>query len=400
MSIPNSLEVSDQDDKEKQRLRNLGLQCISPGFSSGKMDERMLTAIQQSKTIARKQKQAIQMMGCGRAEESDEETKAECVPTDGGAGPNEDTTANNAVNGAAGKREETAAEFIPGSAMDHCKEQGAGSSLKRSRVPPPLKIAPASGAGAARIKASLRLSGAQSAPANVTQHTRASCRVQYLGRHPDGRKRAKLGAQPAFGGPYAPYAFYPMPATAMGYPPGAYAPGSYAPGMYASVPYPMVASAAPPRQIPAQPSLQRDFEAFMNQNQSVGTRDVFCNNSSRWAPLRNQPKSAREEFFGLRSRVSGEDSSAVDTRSTASHKSEQDDTEDVDLAIEEGAQPTPMPAGTIAEPKAASVMYGEIRLLHDSFAFQFPMLERNTDKKMFMSICDKVWDDAQALIQE
>ena len=237
--------------------------------------------------------------------------------------------------------------------------------------------------------------------------------------------------------PFTPYPYYPHPASAMPYQAG------WQQGAFHTFQGPFMASNIPPQ--PAHPmfqpqyqqdvaessvkcptsSLQRDFEAYRNKNPGVGTRDLFYNNKSRWAPIQAQPQSARDEFFGTRAKVPERSTSAsgpvssqhANTPSTnadnvnADGEGEEKDNEEVDLAIEEGAQPSQAirhetaigsndSHKTPASSRIPAVMQGEIRLNLDSFAFSFSMLEHATDKKMFMSICDKVWDEAQEIAKQ
>ncbi|CUS24421.1 LAQU0S16e01332g1_1 [Lachancea quebecensis] len=410
----------------KNRLRELGMQCVSPGF--GKMDNRMLSTLQISKDIAKEQKEAIQKLGG--------DTKCSSPEPKNNAGSD---TAPSRVSGhdsgssSAGDIEKNVAK--------------AGSkSLKRARIPPPLNIrASGSDSGLRSGKGdNFQFTGARSAPAHITRYPRGKSRVQYLGRSTDGEHNARKKARALPNWTYTnnaaitPYAYYPPPATAIPYQ-GGYPTAwqgalqnpyqsPYIPAYMAPVPYAMLqapfAQSLPDQQPAKNPAsnLQRDFEAYRNKNPGVGTRDLFGNNKSRWAPIQAQPQSAREEFFGARAKTPVRHSSATGTlrsrvaekpkekqaeigsaRNSSSREEEKDnndenDTEEVDLAIEEGAQPISMQgrqnsATSVANP----TMQGEIRLQQDSFAFTFSMLDSATDKKMFMSICDKVWDEAQEI---
>lgn len=418
-------EGENKSREGRDRLRELGLQCVSPGF--GKMDNRMLSTLQVSKDIAKEQKEAIQKLS-GDAKSSSPEPK---INTDPDTAPSR-VSGQDSGSSSTGDIEKNVAKAGP-------------KSLKRARIPPPLNIrASGSDSGSRSGKGdNFQFTGARSAPAHITRYPRGKSRVQYLGRSTDGEHNArkKARALPNWAhmnnAAMTPYAYYPPPATAIpyqgGYPAWQGAPQNpyqspYIPAYMAPVPYAMLqapfAQSLPDPQTAKNPAsnLQRDFEAYRNKNPGVGTRDLFGNNKSRWAPIQAQPQSAREEFFGARARTPIRQSSAAGAsrprpvektkdkqadsgpaRNNSSKEDDKDnnddnDTEEVDLAIEEGAQPIPMHARqNSAASVANATMQGEIRLQQDSFAFTFSMLDSATDKKMFMSICDKVWDEAQEI---
>lgn len=56
------------------------------------------------------------------------------------------------------------------------------------------------------------------------------------------------------------------------------------------------------------------------------------------------------------------------------------------LAIEEGALPTP-------HLTAGKMVNGSISINNHSFEFQFPARGKDHDRKLFLSICNKVWSD-------
>ncbi|AAS54233.1 AGL258Cp [Eremothecium gossypii ATCC 10895] len=116
-SSPTSAEAAASESK----LQRLGIECISPGLSSENMDNKMLSTIRRSKTIAREQRQHIEKLG----------------------------------------------------EAQHTLARPRGKSLRRTRVPSPLNIG-AGGGGPA---------GVASAPANITHFRQAARpRVQYVGR--------------------------------------------------------------------------------------------------------------------------------------------------------------------------------------------------------------------------
>ncbi|CCK67905.1 Dig1p KNAG_0A02160 [Huiozyma naganishii CBS 8797] len=75
--------------------------------------------------------------------------------------------------------------------------------------------------------------------------------------------------------------------------------------------------------------------------------------------------------------------------------------EESDLAIEEGAIPTPM---FTKFPKSASIrpdadggkMFGEIKVQSSRFSFEFALKpQESLNKKIFMSICNQIWDESR-----
>ncbi|AGO13620.1 AaceriAGL258Cp [[Ashbya] aceris (nom. inval.)] len=137
-SSPTSAEAAASESK----LQRLGIECISPGLSSENMDNKMLSTIRRSKTIAREQRQHIEKLG----------------------------------------------------EAQHTLARPRGKSLRRSRVPSPLNIA--GGGGPA---------GVASAPANITHFRQAAARprVQYVGRR---RRPGASPLVPCYDTPYVPYA--------------------------------------------------------------------------------------------------------------------------------------------------------------------------------------------------
>lgn len=338
--MPESLQALDLTDKEEQeqkrmqKLQKLGLQCVSPGLANEKMDNRMLTTIKLSKDMEREQREVIMRMS---------ENKEQEKPTTPTA------------------------------------TSSRGKSLKRSKIPPPLNIPFTNGN-------KLRDPGIKSAPAHVTQHPRGKLRVQYLGKGHSRRRYPAMTGIP--NGRYAmvpPYVTYGAPYWPQ--PPVASLPYQTYQQQYnpylVPAPHSAIARTHPmsPQVTKQTSTVQKDFESFMEKNKRsvVGTKDVFSNNVSRWAPLKAQPLSARDEFFFRH-------------ESTETTEPNVDEEEDVEMAIEDGAMPSP---ATLAPQN--TVIQGEIKLQQETFAFELSRVQDVTDKKMFMSICDKVWDEAKEL---
>ncbi|KAL3230533.1 hypothetical protein RNJ44_00982 [Nakaseomyces bracarensis] len=65
---------------------------------------------------------------------------------------------------------------------------------------------------------------------------------------------------------------------------------------------------------------------------------------------------------------------------------EEEEDEHSQLAIEEGALPTP-------HLTAGKLVNGTISINNHSFEFQFPSRGKHHDRKLFLSICNQVWSD-------
>ncbi|CEP61956.1 Dig1p LALA0_S04e04456g [Lachancea lanzarotensis] len=385
-----------QPDENRERLKRLGMQCVSPGF--GKMDNRMLSTIQLSRDIAKGQKEVINKLSTRQTEAlKNSDYGDEVVPK---------------------HVEQTNQDVQPSSldSLDHDSHKRSPKSLKRGRVPPPLNIG-SSGANGDGTQARAaeshgnRFQGAKSAPAHITRYPRGKSRVQYLGRTTSNtdakiRKRPRPNSSWPYlvNAPFTPYGYCQIPQTAavpyhMGY--GSFQNAYQAPCVMAPIPYAMMQTPfADPSSAPTN-TLQQDFDTYRSQNPGVGTRDLFGNNESRWAPIQVQPQSARDEFFGARTgqttRYKMEDSE-IEIKPENTVNGNESDTEETDLAIEEGAEPN-IAGENSSGPSLASnaTVDGELRLQNDKFGFSFALLEAATDKKMFMSICDKVWDEFRVL---
>lgn len=77
------------------------------------------------------------------------------------------------------------------------------------------------------------------------------------------------------------------------------------------------------------------------------------------------------------------DSASVDT--------DAEEDENADLAIEDGAVPTPV---FTKHPRLPQAVHGEVRILSNRFSFEFNSRNEIMDKKVFMSICNQVWDES------
>ena len=83
-----------------------------------------------------------------------------------------------------------------------------------------------------------------------------------------------------------------------------------------------------------------------------------------------------------------------DNNDSESDDDDDDDDEDSDLAIESDALPTPI---FTRRPAAPEMMQGEIRIMQNKFSFEFPVTNSQVDRKMFLSICNKIWVESREL---
>ncbi|CAB4255829.1 similar to Saccharomyces cerevisiae YDR480W DIG2 MAP kinase- responsive inhibitor of the Ste12p transcription factor [Maudiozyma barnettii] len=73
---------------------------------------------------------------------------------------------------------------------------------------------------------------------------------------------------------------------------------------------------------------------------------------------------------------------------------EEEEEEEADLAIESDALPTPI---FTRRPTPPEMMQGEIRIMQNKFSFEFPVTNPAIDRKMFLSICNKIWTESREL---
>ncbi|AMD22584.1 HHL186Wp [Eremothecium sinecaudum] len=390
-----SLEVPTEPVDDTLKLQQLGIQCISPGLSSENMDNKMLTTMRISKSIAKEQRRQIEKLG----------------------------TINNVA--------ETSQSVEAPPVNDTVPSQGSstlmrprGKSLRRNRMPRPLNIGGTSinNAGPDGLCAL----AVESAPAHITNYQQAlqqqqnrvlKPRVQYMGkqslRYGAGGRRAgalvHMGYPPLM--PMYPYGpqYYPQSSQPQ-----------YSAPMYMMMPHlatacprinssygqqfgphSAVPTAKPRVQTGSANKVQVDFESFLEGTRQnvIPTRDVFANNTSKWAPLKAQPLSAQEEFFGKRSKLSSDpevDESGPDAEDTALDVPEEDASTTLKNASAQGSETVSANAPTAHVVPGESIR-GEITILDDTFAFEFSSIKDKTDKKMFISICDKVWDESKKL---
>ncbi|QGN17158.1 hypothetical protein FIM1_3889 [Kluyveromyces marxianus] len=366
---PPAIEVSDS------QYQKIGLQCISPGIATSSLDTERLQTFNKSKYIALQQQKQIRRMnldslGESGTQEGQEDHEKEDEDGEQDHEKEDDDDGDEDRDRDREKEDGPDQEHVstPDTSTSLSMNASSSKSLRRNNIPKPLSLkSQGSGAGSASASASASASGSgpypniRSAPPMVTKHT-----IPVLGPHSShqGPINTASGYRIA-----KPRVIYRGRSTNRGYPllpPGSL--GAPLPMFQTSSPIAARAMATPaslrshaqgpgPRQAPmtaypvGYPQTQRSFEQFManpvRASNSV-TRDVFKDETTRIAPLSVQPKSTKREFFD---------------------------------AIE------------IEDHSNNVVIEGDIRLMGENFQFQFDSIDPSMDKKMFLSICSKIWTD-------
>lgn len=403
-----SVDVQSQVNNIKSytKLLQLGMQCVSPGLSSDNMDNKMLTTIRMSKNIAREQRQHIEKLGAAGMEDYAEEE----VSTGSERSLGNDSMAS----------------------IASVLTKPPGRFLKRKKVPQPLNI---------KNGINYSLQGGfgkicvESAPANISnfhrgqnqrseQHRVLKPRVKYIGKH--SWRQISTGRVPGMGSipmgppslmalnPYEPH-WYPQSSNSQylmqmhPYAPQWY-PQSFNPQhtipIHMPIPHPMTAH--PRFNIHPQHSALNTVTAHLKfKAATVGTsakshtdsnnfvedkkqnmcesRDLSTSHASKWSPLKERSFTAQDEFF--------ENSAYGNDK-----PSESDNICTSNVDIDVGTSVTIEPANIHAvSENSANRIKGEISIVNDIFSYEFTSIKDQLDKKMFISICEKVWDESKKL---
>ncbi|QLQ81884.1 hypothetical protein HG537_0G01380 [Torulaspora globosa] len=353
---------AEMEDLKSDKREKLGKLCESLGLEPERMTDRMLNTIEMSKDIERNQRDVIKKLST--ASPRDEEDGCQSIVVDDG----------------------------------EMELNTVGKSLKRKRIPPPLSISETNSE-----TASLQGSGggvyARSAPAHVPKFPR-SCvdkrfgtigkpRVQYLGRMSSGVGRGDSPIQSTnaykLKTPYLSYfPSYPVGPPVPMAPYAPYHPYGY-PGqlpLYQSTPQQLY---NPPMMPQWQPRSAVPYASQARYHQDKRTR------------LSNKKPKTKETDEDLRA-TQPRDAESDNSNQPADSEQDQDtengdDTESAHLAIEDNPRPFPS-----SEPR--DTVLGEIRISGNVFSYEFPSQRPSIDKKMFMSICDKVWDESRRLLDD
>lgn len=409
-------EVRDQESNEDadqeqcardEKLKKLGNFCHSLGLQPKRMTDKMLSTIEMSKDIERDQRNVISKLNSAastgpRDEEEDEDEDM--------GNPDDDDTSIVQVD------ENNEFTSINSKTKKIAELSSSSKSLKRRRIPPPLSINDSSDSAmcsnsstsSATTKSNNYSTYPKSAPANVPNFPSSTFqnrqdfvgkpRVQYLGKVPNGMSRhqhngykLKTPFVPCFARlPPPPLqqqqpqgdAIPPLPLTAMAsqYPYYPYMYPIYQPPAYST---PAMARSAVPYSLQAQyyqenEPVKRKYQNSQNQNKVLTKRP-------------KQPKVCSEELQEKNKSVDNDERKNSESEQPTNTNSDPgDECEPSEIAIEDGT-----PTGTRDVP--SSPIMGEIRILRNVFSFEFPVNESSVDKKMFLSICNSVWDKSEEL---
>lgn len=384
------MKVGEEEEEDElistsksEKLEKLGKLCVSLGLQPSRMTDKMLDTIELSKDIERDQRNVIQRLSSA---------------SPGGEVVVETREGQSLVVDDESDR----------SSVDMHLES-VGKSLKRKKIPPPLTISETNsttaslhGSGGSGVSHSFP----QSAPAHVPNFPRSSVekrfppmgkpRVQYLGKvsgrapqrnspiqstHAYKLKTPYVSGFPNYSVPpplpYAPY--YPY-----GYP------GQLP--VYQSTPQQLYNTPMVPQWQP------RSAMPFSSQARYLQEKGKRGRQQSDQQVKKQRTKDLDESLRATKSKDSQQNDSA-EQEQPADNEPDQDpdnndDTESAHLAIEDDPRPFPS-----SEPRGPNVL-GEIRISGNVFSYEFPSGRPSIDKKMFMSICDKVWDESRRLVND
>lgn len=404
---------TDKDSGEKsEKLEKLGMLCMSLGLQPSRMTDKMLDKIELSKHIERDQRKVIKKL----SSESPLEEKGEARKQEAKEDEEEERERNEDSEEGEKDRSQSLPDADGESGLNDMQLNTLGKSLKRRKIPPPLSISESNSA-AASVRSSAAGSAtsyqfdpdnslARSAPAHISNFPRSTRdkkaarvdkpSVQYLGRVSTNgpRRNSPIQSTNAYKlkTPYVTqFPRYPMP----GPPPPTMTPcAPYYPFMYPPQ-FPMYQSTpqqpySPAMLTPWQPRSAMPYSSQARYYQDSNPRGKRVKKQNR-----DQPKKPTSQRHTQDVRASDPDDSSddpADRQPEESANNDEDDTESVHLAIEDNAEPLPS-----REPQATENVQGEVRISGNVFSYEFPCNNPGIDKKMFMSICDKVWDESKRL---
>lgn len=383
--------LEEKKHERKNSVQKIGLLCVSPGLATERMDNTMLSTIKISKNIEKNQKETILTeLTKNTTNEQDNNFVSE----------NNDKTSPHVSQHVA-----TTLLNITGNKDTGLKSQSK-VSLARKNIPSPLNLSskttnPESGRKISLTSTSTYKHQLQSAPAHITRHTiKKKPRVQYLGTSNSiaMARQARSAFQfqqysARMRTPYMPYyPNFPMEPFMSPYPPMYRPMRSSIPGNPSYAPYPFPRTAVP---YSSEAQFYKENSTDIRARNSVILKD---NNSSK------------REFFSVSTGPDGETSSQ-NFHSTMEHQnsssrdsngmnSSEDGENDEDTHLALDADDADDISPTSISSAVSSPVQGEIRLTKHIFGFEFPTATSKSDKNLFMSICDKVWDESQELTKK
>ncbi|EDO14733.1 hypothetical protein Kpol_333p3 [Vanderwaltozyma polyspora DSM 70294] len=272
----------------------------------------------------------------------------------------------------------------------------------------------------------------QSAPPHITKHViRKKPRVQYLGKStgiPNARQMRSMQMYPSYNQrsrtPYGqfypnlmmdPY-MSPYHGQMSGYPLRTPFQSQFNPQFFGyprtAVPY--TSQSQYYKDFPRNSGLTSPAGSKNNSPNSRGPSssplgstsniNAYSSNPSRYQQSSTEIKYYDENKQNIDRNNDNDNANSSDDNDATGGNDEDDDDdendENTDLAIAADDEP-PQVIAVNNDSSQSSLMQGEIRLLRHTFSFEFPLatttFEKKIDKKMFMSICDKVWDESQIL---
>ncbi|CCD24183.1 Dig2p NDAI_0C05240 [Naumovozyma dairenensis CBS 421] len=460
-----TLPVNNDNNKN---IKQLGIQCISPGIQQEKLDDKKLSSITKSKDIEKFQRAAIlKLANSNKKYTTSIASDLEQVP-DGGVNQeqhliDEDHSSNDSATESLHDQEQAGKEkdnnnnddddddddddkdstleenddnmqeeegFIT-SKKRNLPLKNSNKSLKRKKIPSPLDL-PGSNNSTYNTSGNSSTTSAthymndpilaQSAPAHTTQFRKLNNnnpqritkpRVRYLGRvNTVATNTAGINRQQRLmQGQLQQFPFQSQQQQQQQQY-LAYYQNSTPTGAISSLPMnpymsPYIASPQyipPPPPPPPQP--RSAIMTPMMYHNSTGTQFIPYPRSalpySMQSPysINNTMTPAARNFI----RPSSLKGNVPTQKKQEQAREQEENDENPDLAIEEDADSSPTlsenPVPSSVEsitPQHVSIMQGEIRILRNAFGFEFPCNSDSIDKKLFLSICGKIWDESKEL---
>ncbi|CAR28633.1 hypothetical protein ZYGR_0S02670 [Zygosaccharomyces rouxii] len=378
--LDDKIKNKDRDtDGVKEEVKDSKVQSDDEAAASlglHRVTERMLSKIKASKDIERKQRNVISKLALNSNGEEDEEEDDEDDDDDDEDGEEEDHGDDENANG--GKNDNLEATKKRTLELKASK----GTSLKRKRIPPALDLSSCSSGSTTTPNSNLSTAihrhhthhgRVESAPPNVSRFPRSTFtgrpigkpRVQYLGK---SRQAPLLPQQQGYklNTPFVPR--IPLPQWQQQY-----------------YPYPYAATTAAPA--PMLQAYQRPYNYPVPPRSAIPVQMPYYQEYQGYTPYTTTQRKRPQQMTTATTAVNdSEDLRNRESEANQDQNQEQQETEYNQLTVEDD---------TTVPSTSDELMQGEIRIQRDVFSFEFPGNSPAIDKKMFMSICDKVWDESR-----
>ncbi|GCF00496.1 hypothetical protein ZYGM_000692 [Zygosaccharomyces mellis] len=332
-----------------------------------RVTERMLNKIKASKDIERNQRNVISKLALKSNEEEEEEDE------DGEEEEEEEE-----------EEEDKYGDNVKNNILEATKKRSfelkasKGTSLKRKKVPPALDLSSCSSGSTTAPNSNLstaihsrhgRHGIVESAPPNVSRFPNSTLtgrpigkpRVQYLGRTRQMQSFPQQGYK--LKTPFVPR--IPLPQWQQYYP------------------YPYAAATAGPSPAPMLQAYQRPYNYPIPPRSAIPM--PYYPEYKGCTPYTTTQRKRPQQMATASTAVN--DSDDLRNRELESNQNPpQQETEYSQLTVDDD---------TTFSSATDELLQGEIRIQGDVFSFEFPGNSPAIDKKMFMSICDKVWDESR-----